>query len=282
MIRLHIVTGKGGVGKSTVTAAWALALAQNQRVLVCELYGSGRLAKLLGAPRSGNDIVEAAPNLFLCDMTPALAMTEYARMRLKVDAVFRAVFEHRLVQHFLRLVPALGELVMLGKLWFHEQEVHQGRPRFDVLLLDAPATGHAISMLRSPDAVERAVPKGPLKRICRDLRVLLSERSALTIVTTAEEMPVNEAMLLERRAHDTLNIPVERLVINRCEARMPCDVSKSSELWGAVLHQLWLKQCRQDAQLERLPAQLLSNAVRLPFLDAADVKRFAECFRGPA
>jgi hypothetical protein len=215
--RLLVVTGKGGVGKSTISAALALLAARRgKRVLVCEVNAQERVAPLLGAPASGSEPHEAAPGIFTINVTPREAMREYGIMVLKFRSIYDAVFENRLVRYFLRVIPSLAELVVLGKI-LHEVRVEEGgRPRWDVVVLDAPATGHAVQLLRVPATLLDTVPPGPLRRDAQWMQDLLVDpfTTSLSIVTLPEEMPVNEAIELDAAVRGVLGIPRGALVVN--------------------------------------------------------------------
>jgi len=126
--RLVIVTGKGGVGKSTVSAALALLAARaGKRVLVCEVNAQERVAPLLGAAPTGSALREAVPGISTVNVNPHDSMREYGLMVVRFRAIYDAVFENRLVRYFLRVVPSLAELVMLGKILHEALEVSRGR-----------------------------------------------------------------------------------------------------------------------------------------------------------
>ncbi|WP_041448133.1 ArsA-related P-loop ATPase [Anaeromyxobacter sp. Fw109-5] len=215
--RLVVVTGKGGVGKSTVSAALALLAARaGKRVLVCEVNARERIAPMLGAPPSGYEVREARPGIFTLNVTPPEAMREYGIMVLKFRTIYDAVFENRLVRHFLRVIPSLSELVMLGKILFEAKAEERGRPRWDVVILDAPATGHAVQLLRVPGALLETIPAGPLRGDAEWMQALLLDpaRTALAIVTLPEEMPVNEAIELDAQVRGLLGIARAALFVN--------------------------------------------------------------------
>src|SRR6266542_3869272 len=215
--RLVIVTGKGGVGKSTVSAALALLAARaGKRVLVCEVNAQERVAPLLGAPRTGGTVREALPGLFTVNVTPHDAMREYGIMVLRFKAIYDAVFENRLVRYFLRVVPSLAELVVLGKI-LHEVRSEEGsRPRWDLVVVDAPATGHAVQLLRVPAALLDTVPGGPLRHDAEWMQAILvdPQRTALAMVTLPEEMPVNEVIELDAQVRALLGIARGALFVN--------------------------------------------------------------------
>jgi anion-transporting ArsA/GET3 family ATPase len=215
--RLVIVTGKGGVGKSTVSAALALVAARaGRRVLVCEVNAQERVAPLLGAPPAGPTVREALPGVFTVNVTPHEAMREYGLMVLKFRTIYDAVFENRLVRYFLRVVPSLAELVMLGKILNEARAEEDGRPRWDLVVVDAPATGHAVQLLRVPSALVDTVPGGPLRRDAEWMEALLVDpsRTAVVIVTLPEEMPVNEAVDLDAQVRDVLGMHRAALFVN--------------------------------------------------------------------
>ena len=193
--KLHVVTGKGGVGKTSVACALALAHAQRgRRVLLAEFNGGDRVADALGVAPVGYAMREVLPRLWAIDLTPEASLREYVLLTIKVQAIYRAVFEGKLVSSFLRLLPALGELTMLGKVWYEYVQRDGKRPRFDVIVLDAPATGHARALLLAPKAVMDSVPKGPMRDNAQRIDDMLhAPNGELNIVTTAEAMPVAEA-----------------------------------------------------------------------------------------
>lgn len=282
---VHVVTGKGGVGKTTSATALALALAkQHNRVLLAEVNGGDRVAALLGADPVGSEMREVLENVHVVDMNPRAAIREYALLTFRFESVYSAVFENRFVKHFLRLVPSLSELVMLGKIWFHYQEGRDTeRPRFDHIVIDAPATGHAIAMLRAPAVVERTVPAGPLRDNARNIAETLRSSGRMHIVTTPEEMPVNEARELEQAATDLIGIQVGKTFINRrlelldhvgVDALADASVPWVRAL-AAALETRQHKCELGEEQLHRLSSAMLGNSVSFPRLAIPELNREA-------
>lgn len=216
--RLWVVSGKGGVGKSTVSAALALASARlGQRTLVCEINVTERISGFLGKPPVGPEMRELEKNLWVVNVQPAEAMREYALMMLRFQSVYRAVFENRFVKYFLRFIPSLQELVILGKILFHLQEKDaNGRWKWDRIIMDAPATGHAISFLNVPQVLLDTVPPGPMQREAQKMRDLLVDpkTTAAVLVALPEEMPVNETIELNRALAGQLRINPRAVVLN--------------------------------------------------------------------
>jgi anion-transporting ArsA/GET3 family ATPase len=216
--RFLFVTGKGGVGKTTVCAALAMKLAsQGKRVLVAMPHTKERLSAILGTRPIGHQIAEVLPNVWAVNIAPEHALEEYGGIVLKVKAITHAVFDNRYTKAFFRAVPGLYEWAMLGKAWWHTTEtLADGSWRFDVVLFDAPATGHGLDMLRVPKVILDVVPPGVLRRDAEAAWAMFRDpaQSGVLVVTLPEEMPATETIELASAIRDELGLPVVGLVIN--------------------------------------------------------------------
>jgi anion-transporting ArsA/GET3 family ATPase len=216
--RFLFVTGKGGVGKTSVSAALALALAgRGKRVLIAMCGAHERLSSILGTPPIGHEIQELADGVWATNIDAERAMEEYGHIVLKVKTVAKAVFQNKYTSSFFRAVPGLHDWAMLGKAWYHTTEQREdGQPRFDVVLFDAPSTGHGLDMLRVPKVILDIVPPGVLRRDAELAWELFRDpaRSGVVVVTLPEEMPTTETIELVRTLRNELSLPVHRLIIN--------------------------------------------------------------------
>ncbi len=215
--RLILVVGKGGVGRSTVAAAIAGACAaQGKKTLLYETSANDRFGAYFGKPPVGETPAQLAPNLWAINATPASALAEYGLMILRFKSVYEMVFENRVSRAFLRAIPGLDDYALLGKAWFHTTEEKRGKPVWDTIVFDMPASGHSISMLRVPWVIADTVPEGPLTRDARTIKELLCDpaRTTALLVTLAEEMPVNEAIELEGKL-TALGIIPQHVVANQ-------------------------------------------------------------------
>ncbi len=206
------------MGKTTLASAFALSCAmQGKKTLLIELNVKDRLNSLFGAVEVGTEIVELEQNLYGVNITPEAAMEEYGIMKLKLKMVYRAVFENRLVHSFLKIIPGLNELLMLGKSHYHATEVDDsGRYIWDMVVIDAPATGHGIFFLKIPSVITSIISAGPMFHDAKRIQEFLSDESltAINLVTLPEDMPVNETLELQQVILDELKMPIGMLVAN--------------------------------------------------------------------
>jgi anion-transporting ArsA/GET3 family ATPase len=216
--RFVLVTGKGGVGKTTVCAALATRLAaEGQRVLLAMCNAKERASTMLGSEPIGAEVVPAAENVWAVNMTPEKALEEYGLLVVKSRALYNILFDNKYVRTFFRAVPGVQEWAMLGKAWWHTTEVVEGgRPRFDVVILDAPATGHGLDMLRVPKIISEVAPPGLLRRDADRAIQLFRDphATAVVLVTLPEEMPVTETLELSAALRGELGLPIARVVVN--------------------------------------------------------------------
>jgi anion-transporting ArsA/GET3 family ATPase len=295
--RFVIVTGKGGVGKTTVCAAEALALSgQGKRVLVAMCNAKERLSTMLGVPPIGPAVVQVGENLWAVNMTPEVALEEYGALVLRSRALYKTLFDNRYVRTFLRAVPGMQEWAMLGKAWWHTTETlgpgDSGPPRFDVVILDAPATGHGLDMLRVPKVIVNVVPAGLLRRDADRAWALFQDPSkcAIILVTLPEEMPTTETIELAAALRDDLRLPLDRVVVNGVlpplfspdERAALAGIGALGDTPGdAALAAGRMRASREAMQAEslaRLSKELAVTPVRLPLLfeDAATPKGIEE------
>ncbi|HUH01339.1 MAG TPA: ArsA family ATPase [Kofleriaceae bacterium] len=232
--RLILVGGKGGVGRSTMAASIAVACARRgRRTLLFEANANDRYGSFFDRAPVGTAVVQLRDRLYAVNTNPAAALEEYGLMILKFKRVYNMVFENRVTKHFLRAIPGLDDYAVLGKCWYHTTEEKRGKPVWDTVVFDMPASGHSVAMLKIPWVILQTVPEGPLTRDARTLVELLLDRrrTALALVTLAEEMPANEARELSGTLNKQLGLKVARVLVNQVYPdRFPADTPQLAVL----------------------------------------------------
>lgn len=198
--RLLFFTGKGGVGKTTVSLACAMrAAAEGKKVLLAFVAPTPWVADLFNLKSFSHIPTSVSPNLDMMEIDPKQALQEYFTQEIHIKKIAELVTNNRLVSHFLDAVPGLKEILILGKIYdLAKRRVKGLSNSYDLIIVDAPATGHGISMIQVPVVVKNAIPAGPLHTQTSRMLSLFSdpELCRLCIVTLAEDMPVQESVEL--------------------------------------------------------------------------------------
>ena len=286
--RLIFVTGKGGVGKSTVAIALGLLAARRgQRTIVAEVAGQDRVRQALGHTGETFEEVQLAEDLFTISIDPESAMEEY--LRVKTGAVGQALGASRLFQAFAMATPGMRELLTMGKAWELAQPERRtsGAAPYDLVIVDSPAAGHGIGLLRTPRTFAEIARVGPIAGTAQRMAATIAdpELTAVAAVCTAEETPVNETLWLrDALARDELRLDV--VVVNALyeqrfsaaertrmiTARDRAGAGPAAAALSAAISQQ-TRAAAQREQLARLSEGLGTDALTLPYLFAETIGR---------
>ena len=280
--RLVVVTGKGGTGKTTVAAALGLLAARaGKRVVVCEVAEQERLAALFGVAPIGHVERELAPGLAGVSIDPERAKSEWLRHQLKSGALAGMLGHSRLFQYLTAAAPGLSELVTMGAIWDLAQlERRMGGASYDLAIVDAPATGHGIALLRSPKTFADIARVGPIHRQAMRIHSFVtdSKQTGVLAVALAEEMPVNETIDLGERLRSEMRMGIDAVVVNGIyPQRFTAAEAKRLESLDGTVPPAVLNEHRrarsQRAELKRLKGAVTAPVATLPFLFEADLAR---------
>jgi anion-transporting ArsA/GET3 family ATPase len=216
--RLLFFTGKGGVGKSTVTAATALLAAdRGQRVLVVEADAKGAIPGHFEQPSVGFEPREVYPGVCAMAMRTEDSLKEYLKLNLRLPVLGRLGPLARVLEFVATAAPGVKEILTVGKVCWEVRESIEGRADWDLVVVDAAATGHIIGQLDAPRAIQELVSVGMVREQTDWMVELLSDQSVtgLNVVATPEEMPVNETIELVQRAREELSVPLGAVIVNR-------------------------------------------------------------------
>jgi len=259
--RLLFVTGKGGVGKSTVAAALGLLAAQRgKKALACEVDAKGDLAALFETSPIEFGARAVFPGLWAMAMHTDASLDEYLRLQLRVPAVSRIGLLARAFEFVATAAPGVREILTVGKLAYEVREKH-----YDLVVADATASGQVVGQLTAPQAINSLVRVGAIRNQTDWVLDILGDAATtgVVVVTTPEEMPVRETIELLARINDETNVSVAGVVVNR------------------VLPELFSRADEELFERLRAPAQAaaLSDAVGGPVAPVLEAARLAVTLR---
>src|SRR4051794_40515964 len=239
--RLVFVTGKGGVGKSTISVALGLAAAaRGKRAIVCEIGGQETASRVFRRAEVGFHEVEVSDNLWAISIDPDHSLREYLLLQLKVRAMRDLLYRSRIFSYLAAATPGLKELVTIGKIWeltLDDRKVSKGR-KYDLVIVDAPATGHGVGFLQTPRTFANVARVGPLRQQAETLDAFIRNRrrAGVAIVALPEEMPVNETAMLERTLEGEVGVQVDKIICNGLypERFTDADAERLSEVAESV------------------------------------------------
>jgi len=287
--RVVIVAGKGGVGKTTVTGALAVAAARAGRsVLVVEVEGKSGLPAMFGAPPLEYEEIQLDDRVRARFLTPDAALVDYL-VSHGMKRISKRLVHSGALEVVATAVPGMKDILVLGKV----KSLEESRTA-DLLIVDAPAAGHAITFLLSARGLLDAVQVGPVRKQAQDVIGLLSDptRCQVLLVTLPEETPVSEAIDTAFAIEDRAGVALGPIVVNQCFAPLPDDVSTdpndilrdaetcrrfvSEREARDLAHAAAFRQERhrlQHEQIERLAKRLPLPQIELPFVFTPDITR---------
>jgi anion-transporting ArsA/GET3 family ATPase len=217
---LLVVTGKGGVGKSTIAAALGMAAARRgMRTCIAEVAARDDVTRAL-AGDSAEPFVERdlGRGLHHISIDPERAMEEYLADQLPVRALADTLASSRAFTYFTAATPGMRELLTIGKVWELAQPDRRtpGAHPYDLVVLDAPATGHGVAILSAPRTFAGVARVGPIARQGMKIHAMLADpgRTAVVAVALPEEMPVNETLSLRAALREEMGLDLELVVLN--------------------------------------------------------------------
>jgi anion-transporting ArsA/GET3 family ATPase len=211
--RLLFVTGKGGVGKTAIAAALGqLAASHGARTLLCEVDAKGNLAGAFETGPTAFKEREIAPGLWAMSMNTEASLKEYLSLHLKVPLLSRLGPLARTFDFVANAAPGVKEILVVGKLCYEVRERH-----YDLVVVDAPASGHIVGQLAAPQAMRDLVQVGKVRDQTSWMLDILADptQTGVAIVATPEEMPVTETLELTARLRDETVVDVAAVVVNR-------------------------------------------------------------------
>jgi anion-transporting ArsA/GET3 family ATPase len=299
--RVIFVAGKGGAGKTTITAALAMAAAsQDRKVLVVETHENEALGSLFDHTGFTEKPTRLNSNIWGVRIDPKIVLEEYIRKYVTVPFVAYQIIHSRIFEHLAVATPGLKEVMTLSEIWRFEQKTDPSKktPLYDLIIIDSPATGHGLSLLRVPSTLTSMLQTGPLVTQIRWVEDMLkdSTRSCLVLTALPEELPVNEALEFERKAENDLNMFVAAIIVNMVYPeifshnevlaieRMNNSKPKKKHPFIEAAQKQIIRRKLQQSHIKRLITECERPVFQLPFyytnhLDREQIKDIAEHIR---
>ncbi|MFO8113609.1 MAG: ArsA family ATPase [Desulfosalsimonadaceae bacterium] len=216
--RLIFVMGKGGTGKTTLSLSLAFAAEKaGKRVLLAETEEGTAIGRLFGQTEINETPIPVSEGISIARVRPKAEMAAYAHFHIRSGFIAKRITGSRLFDYLATATPGLKEIMTLGRLWRWERDRQEsGSPVYDIIIVDSPATGHVLNLLRLPKTLIRMIRVGPLVSQVKQLDALLkdTDRTALALVSLPEELPVKESVELMAIAHDEIGVSVRIFFLN--------------------------------------------------------------------
>ncbi len=283
--RLLYVTGKGGVGRTTVTTALGVAAAaRGRRTLICEVSDQDRVSTAFAAAdeQRGAAPGELAESLWATSVDTGEALEEWLGRQLGSAALVRTLTRSQAFQYFVAAAPGARELITIGKVYDLVEGSGDGTGPYDLVIVDAPASGHGIAMLETPATFGQIARVGTVRRQAEKIRALLTdpERTGYLAVTLPEETPVNETLEVETAVSSAVGTELDAIIVNAVRAqplaleearavRSVHDAEPPGPTRSALAAALRAHDRARDqhAQVDRLRSRGRAPVLTLPFLE---------------
>lgn len=295
--KLIFVTGKGGVGKTTTAAALgSLAAEAGRKTLICEIEIDPAMRRIFGAAEIGFEPSRIGQNLYACNLSGDDSLRAFIQRFVPSKRIAGMVLENKVAGVFFRAAPSVMEAVILDRLaWLLERD----DPSFDTIVVDLPASGHAVTFLNVPRSMARMIAVGDLAAHLRKIARLISDpgRTEVVVVSLPDEIVINETLELWRKLRETVDTPVRTVVVNgvRAPSLRAEDLERVEQLGRdtdpeafaplASALRLGMHWKDEDARnIQRLADQIEGRVVASPFVfDKTDdpdlVRRLADVLR---
>ncbi len=276
--RLLFVVGKGGSGKTTISAAIGLAAGRmGQKVLLVETGEADAVGHVFQRETLPHVPEKISPGMWGARIHPKSVLEEYIHVHIGFKFISNAITRASLFEHLADATPGLKDVMTLGQIWrFEKETAGYDDYRYDMIIVDAPATGHGLSLLRQPRTLIDMLRLGPIANQTRAVQALLKDRekTGIALVTLPEELPVNEAVEFMKQADEELQMPVDTMIINKVyddlftgeeSGTLMKPVRGNMSVLLEPARKQILRRRVQQSHMDRIRGEYSGKAIEIPF-----------------
>lgn len=255
--RLLMVTGKGGIGKSLLTAVMGLAASQSgRRVCLVEASHRDQLAPLFGVAPVGHNLTEVRKNLSVINLDPQQNFLDYVVKELRLPSLVDKVLNRPIIQSLMDMLPGISEIMLLGRLYY---SIERSPEPYDLVIYDGFASGHFLNLMTTPDAILEADFAGPVAKETKLVREFLAKKgnAGIVMVTRPESLVVSETLEFLEKLQQSSPAPVAAVLCNRY-SQLDKEASNFATP-DALLAEAFRHFIDRDAETQRSFKQLLDG-----------------------
>ena len=227
--KLLFVTGKGGTGKSFLTSVLGVRYAEEgKRVLLIDAEATGAIAEQFEHASIGYEPVEVAKNIFVLQSNTDEALAEYLNLYAKIPTWAKLTPLARLIDLVSNAAPGVREILITGKVCYEAKKMLDGDSDFDIIVVDAPSSGHVISILDAPRALSELVSRGMIQNQTSWMQEILADKeiTGVLVATTTDEVVLAETHDLVGKIKDSTEVDIAGIIINKDVADLGISAGK--------------------------------------------------------
>jgi anion-transporting ArsA/GET3 family ATPase len=271
--QLVFVTGKGGVGKSLISAMLAhnLSALEGKKVLLIESESGGSLAKYFEHANVGYEPIEVFSNIFLCQINTQDALSEYLRLYAKIPSWAKFGPLSKLIDIVAHGAPGVKEILIVGKICYELKNIIENKSDYDCIIVDSPATGHVISLLEAPWSMKNFVSSGLVNNQTKWMCDLLEDnkKTQVLVVTTSDEVVLAETNDLVQKINIETHSSLLGIVVNKnSNSHLVAAMGSLADMMPEIVKQQFVFMESERAKDKKILSELkVKNIYSFPLIN---------------
>ena len=264
---MQFICGKGGVGKSAISAALASSFAKKgDSTLLVQVNTSDSHSDYFNSEPIGSSLSAISDKLFAINLNPEMALETFMGRKIVTKMAYRWLLKNAVVQSFIRFVPGLDELMMLGQIFAFAENKLSKQPKFEHIVVDCPATGHGIRFINVARVAHEGAKTGPIAQEAKKIADFVADekKCVLHLATLAKELPMLETLTLKSSIDERKSIKLGLVYVNQMLELLTDGLEESSASNYPIIRSRLLQEQSQTKEVNRLHAALNCPTVLLP------------------